>query len=85
LLLVHHERGGESRPASRAHQGERSRADASDDGRLDLSDPIATLNYLFLSAAGVAPGFAACGEDPTADQLGPCAYLHCAVQQRFRN
>jgi len=48
-------------------------ADANDDGVLGIADAIHTLNFLFLGGETLPyPGSAACGLDPTADDLGPC-------------
>jgi hypothetical protein len=45
--------------------------DSNDDGRIDISDPIHTLSFLFLAEpAPPAPGPEECGVDPTADFLG---------------
>ncbi len=45
-------------------------ADASDDGRIDLTDPIRILNVLFSNATMPGPGVVSPGPDPTCDQLG---------------
>ena len=53
-------------------------ADADDDGRIDLTDPVFLLAYLFLGdEAPPEPGPLVCGEDPTAELLGECAYHSC--------
>jgi hypothetical protein len=50
-------------------------ADADDDGEISITDGIFTLNFLFLGGRAIpAPGFEACGVDPTADGLPPCDY-----------
>lgn len=52
-------------------------ADADDDGSLGLADAIAGLSYLFSGGSTPAPPFPACGEDPTADELGCAAGRAC--------
>jgi len=48
----------------------RSAADSNDDGRVDISNPIHALGFLFLrTAAPPAPGTMSCGADPTPDAL----------------
>jgi hypothetical protein len=51
------------------------RADADDNGSLNLSDVLHILNYLFRAGAAPSPPFPAAGEDSTADDLacGPAA------------
>ena len=49
-----------------------SSADANDDGRLDVADPIGVLLHLFGGLSTLPPPFAACGIDLTPDGL-PCA------------
>ena len=45
--------------------------DSNDDGDVDISDAIATLDVLFLGGDPLpAPGLTVCGDDPTADALG---------------
>ena len=45
-------------------------ADANDDGRLDVSDAIASLAYQFLGNVEIAaPGPLICGPDPSSDSL----------------
>jgi hypothetical protein len=46
-------------------------ADANDDGLVDITDAIRLLQHLFLGGGSLPPP-AACGGDPTADDLG-CA------------
>jgi len=49
--------------------------DTDDNGAFNLSDAVATLQYLFQSmAAPPDPGPLGCGVDPTLDQLAPCEY-----------
>ena len=56
------------------------RGDSNQDNRLDLSDPITTLGYLFLGQAPIPPPVMDdCGADPTPDDLGCTAYLPCRV------
>jgi hypothetical protein len=53
-------------------------ADADDSGRLNITDAIRVLNFLFTGGATPPdPGPRQCGEDPTADELGPCTYEKC--------
>jgi hypothetical protein len=64
-LLDHLFRGG---PAPCADA-----SDADDDGQLGLTDAVVLLQWLFQGGpAPGAPGPFDCGEDPTADGLGPC-------------
>jgi hypothetical protein len=50
-------------------------ADANDDARVDISDVIYILNYLFLGGAPPPdPGPNVCGTDPTIDLLGCRTY-----------
>jgi hypothetical protein len=50
-------------------------ADANDDGTVDITDPLVILSYNFVGDAGIpVPGPSACGEDPTADEIGCAAY-----------
>jgi hypothetical protein len=49
-------------------------ADANDDGEIDLTDVLVILGRLFLGGDPLPPpGPEACGADPTADALPPCA------------
>lgn len=51
------------------------RGDADSNGRLEITDPIRVLGYLFLGGgAPPGPGPAFCGPDPTPDGLDPCSY-----------
>ena len=44
-----------------------------DDGAVDLSDPVAVLNWAFQGGQELPPpGPRACGEDPTPDALSDC-------------
>jgi len=53
-------------------------ADTDDNGQIDLTDPVFLLRNLFLGGPGPpAPGLAACGADPTKDDLGCVAYDRC--------
>lgn len=62
--------GGISPPCQKA-------ADVNDDGTMDISDAIALLGHLFLGSEEPPEPFAACGTDPTADEL-PCeAFAPC--------
>jgi hypothetical protein len=50
-------------------------ADANDDGTLNITDPIYVLSFLFTGGPPpLEPGPAACGPDPSPDDLGPCTY-----------
>lgn len=50
------------------------RGDSNSSGKVDISDAVAALAYLFLGqATPPAPGPDACGGDPTPDPLGACA------------
>ena len=50
-------------------------SDANDDAKVDISDALSLLGFLFLgNAPPPPPGPLACGTDPTADALPPCAY-----------
>ncbi|MBI4604900.1 MAG: SMP-30/gluconolactonase/LRE family protein [Planctomycetes bacterium] len=49
-------------------------ADADDSGAVNITDAIYILRFQFLGTAAPPPPLAACGEDPTADELG------CQVQ-----
>jgi hypothetical protein len=50
----------------------RDAADANDDGKIDISDPIRILRHLFQGGEPPAPPFPGPGPDPTADDLGDC-------------
>jgi sugar lactone lactonase YvrE len=43
--------------------------DANDDGAVNISDPIYTLNFLFLGGSAPPAPFPAAGDDPTPDEL----------------
>jgi hypothetical protein len=65
--LEHLFRGGAPPPCPDA-------ADADDSGRLNVTDPVYLLEHLFRGgSAPPAPGPAACGEDPTQDDLTGCS------------
>lgn len=50
-------------------------ADSNDDAKLDLSDAVFSLTWLFLGGRSLpAPGPDECGNDPTPDRLSPCVY-----------
>ena len=60
-------------------------ADANDDGELNLSDAIHTLDFLYVGTAQIAaPGPEACGEDPTPDALGCDRFLPCPPGEPHR-
>ncbi len=46
-----------------------ARGDGNSDGRLDLSDAVFVLSYLFLGGPEPPPPYPERGEDPTADAL----------------
>jgi len=52
-------------------------ADITDDGIIDIGDPIAGLNYLFASGRVPPPPLSDCGVDPTADALTCDSYPAC--------
>ncbi len=52
-------------------------ADANDSGTVDLSDAVAVLDFLFLGGAQPPDPHAACGADPTEDDLTCDAYPPC--------
>lgn len=49
-------------------------ADANDDGRLDITDPVMVLIHLFTDAGLMPPPEGECGEDPHGDFLPACSY-----------
>jgi len=55
-------------------------ADTNDDGIVDLSDPVGTLNFLFLGGSPPADSFPNCGDDPTTDDLDCVSFPSCAVR-----
>ena len=55
-------------------------ADFNDDGRVDISDAIASLGFQFLGQQPPpAPGSTNCGADPTADDLGCESFAACEI------
>jgi len=52
-------------------------ADANDDGELDISDPIAILESVFLGTRQLPPPTGIPGADPTSDHMG-CKVFHSA-------
>ncbi|HZN58941.1 MAG TPA: hypothetical protein VFD71_12755, partial [Planctomycetota bacterium] len=44
-------------------------ADADDNGRLEITDPIRILSFLFLGGDALPPPFGVTGPDPTPDDL----------------
>ncbi len=52
-------------------------ADANDDGALTIADAVTVLGYLFAHAPAPVEPFAACGIDPTPDQLTCTAFEPC--------
>ena len=55
----------------------RKTTDVTDDGIVDITDPIRLLGYLFLGSAEPPAPFPACGQDTTADGLGCAAFAPC--------
>jgi hypothetical protein len=55
----------------------RQAGDVNDDGRLDVSDAIGLLLYLFSQGAEPAPPFEQCGFDATTDWLSCKEYQPC--------
>ncbi len=53
------------------------KADANDDGALNLADATAILSYLFADAGLLPAPFDECGNDPTADALGCNSFSLC--------
>ncbi len=52
--------------------------DVNDDGAVDVSDPVALLNFLFQGQMVLpAPGSDDCGDDPTEDELLSCGDPGC--------
>jgi hypothetical protein len=51
--------------------------DANDDGRADVSDPIAVLDHIFRDGAPPPSPGASCGADPTEDDLHCPAAAPC--------
>ena len=56
-------------------------ADANDDGRIDLSDAIYILSYLFVAGPEPAAPYPECGLDPTEDALGCARQSRCAARE----
>jgi len=52
-------------------------ADASDNGQVDIGDPIKILSYLFAQAGPLPEPFGTCGEDPTNDTLDCMEFAPC--------
>jgi hypothetical protein len=52
-------------------------ADADDSGGLDITDAIHLLTWLFLGGPPPEDPLAACGHDPTPDDLGCPAFAVC--------
>jgi hypothetical protein len=51
--------------------------DTNDDGLVNVADPVFLLLWRFLSGPNPPPPFAACGKDPTADELSACEAAAC--------
>jgi hypothetical protein len=47
-------------------------ADANDDGLINITDALRTLDFLFTDESPPIPAPEVCGSDPTGDDLGPC-------------
>jgi hypothetical protein len=62
--------GGKAPPCRKA-------ADITDDGTLDISDGVALLSHLFLGGKAPPEPFAACGIDPTPDELSCESFEPC--------
>ncbi len=58
----------------------RDAADANDDGALNIADAVGILGHLFGGAGPLPPPFAACGADPTQDDLDCEAFPPCAAR-----
>jgi hypothetical protein len=54
-------------------------ADADDDGKLGMTDPIVILMHLFAGAGPLPDPFGACGVDATADELGCISFKPCSM------
>ncbi|MCZ6794618.1 MAG: hypothetical protein O7J95_13505 [Planctomycetota bacterium] len=55
-------------------------ADADDNGDIQITDPVYTLNRLFRGGPELpAPGATSCGSDPTDDALGCQSYNPCGA------
>ena len=52
-------------------------ADTNDTGVVDVTDALYLLNFLFTGGAPPAAPFAACGQDPTADELSCDSFPSC--------
>jgi predicted alpha-1,6-mannanase (GH76 family) len=52
-------------------------ADANDDGLMGISDPLFLLEYLFLDGPSLPTPQAACGDDPTDDELTCASFGGC--------
>ncbi len=52
-------------------------ADADDNGKVDVTDPVYLLNFLFTGGAPPALPFAECGQDPTVDDLRCDSFPSC--------
>ncbi|MCZ6795779.1 MAG: FG-GAP-like repeat-containing protein, partial [Planctomycetota bacterium] len=69
-LLVFLFQGGEAPPCDKA-------ADANDSGRIDISDAVSVLLFLFRGSGSLPGPCAACGLDPTPDELTCGAFPPC--------
>ena len=57
--------------------GCRKADDTDDNGTINITDVVTVLNYLFRGGTQPPDPFAACGTDPTGDDLTCEAYAHC--------
>ena len=53
-------------------------ADTNDDGKVDISDPVFMLNFLFSGGGSPKEPYPACGDDPTDDALSCERFPACA-------
>ena len=52
-------------------------ADANDDGKLNITDAVRILLYLFAGGVPLPEPLSRCGRDPTEDRLGCEAFAPC--------
>jgi formylglycine-generating enzyme required for sulfatase activity len=60
-------------------------ADANDDGRADISDPIYLLRWRFLGGPAPPPPFPECGLDPSPDDLACESFARCGQDPFVEN
>lgn len=68
--------GGDDDPCKTAVPSCLDAADANDDGKVNTSDAITLLRYIFLGGAPPAP-FTTCGYDETHDELRCFEFAGC--------